>query len=218
MNLALSTAIAFVRSRMDEIAFNPGDMIDASLDDRNLETTVEKLLPESAEAIILSAPAGMLEPEYTYSVGVQDSLPAVFDSAVLSSGALRMVVNDASFLRLVSFKASDSVIYVTEPVPYDSPEARMQQNPYVRGTKDEPTIVRRDLSNDKIELIYYTASSRAFEFSYIGKPELSGSPATMFCPIQLETAVLNYLTGKVLETYGDQRSQSFYQKALAAIQ
>ena len=46
--MLLSDAISFVRARLDEIAFNQDDMISAAQDDRNLDTTVERLLPEAA--------------------------------------------------------------------------------------------------------------------------------------------------------------------------
>ena len=61
MNLYISEAIAFVRARLDEMAQVDSDMVVDIVDDRNLNLTVENLLPEAIEDVHLAAPASLLE-------------------------------------------------------------------------------------------------------------------------------------------------------------
>ena len=218
MRLYLSNAIEFVRARMDELSYNNDDMIVPADDDRNFDTTVEKLLPEAAEFVYRAAPANLLEPEIEIdfpSVGY--SSDRIESSTLLENGAIRLVIPlNSGFLRLVSFKSTDSDVFLTGAVPFDSPEARMQANPYARGTYDRPVIVERK-TRGYIEYTYYTVRNKkevpGFSIYMIDKPSY-GDDNGIFCPDFLSPAVLNRLTGMVLETYGSaQQAQAFYQKS-----
>ncbi len=197
--MLLSNAISFVRARLDEIAFNQDDMISAAQDDRNLDTTVERLFPEAAEVVFLSAPAHLLEAETTETKQNQ-------------YGAVN-IVPAGDFLRLVYVKASDSDIYVSNAVPFNSPEARMQEDKYTRGTPDAPVLVQGPSDSAYVtEFHYYSMTSTpgSIRLAYIKKPEIVDGE--IFCPRLLSEAVFNELTAMVLETYGDQRAQLFHQK------
>lgn len=216
--MLLSSAISFVRTRMDEIAFNNDDMILAGQDDRNLDVTIERLLPEAAQVVFLAAPVALLSPEVEleYDMSSQDPQPSYIEQIDLDEPKLEIELNaTAAFLRLVYFKADDSDVFVTKTVPFNSPKARQQSNEYVRGTADAPVIVERKTASDHVVLSYYGTESSDFLLGFIKKPAITGSDAArqVFCPQGLEEAVLNQLTGMVLDTYSDQRSQLFYQKA-----
>ena len=214
MNLYLSDAVTFVRARIDELPYNNDDMISPADDDRNFDKTVEKLLPEAAEVTIMAAPAELLEPQDAMTYKQGSALPSGIGSVSVDNSVVTVMIPlGTGFLRLVAFKSDDSEIYVTNPVPFNSPEARMQANGYVRGTYDNPVLVERRLPN-ATEFKYYSirSSSPGFTIYKIDKPSYSGD-MTIFCPKQLEVAVLNRLVGMVLDAYGDQRSQLFYQKS-----
>lgn len=223
MRITLSQAIEFVRARMDELSFDNDDMISPADDDRNFDTTVEKLLPEAAEFIVRAAPANLLEPEKAIVVGSAGSAADGIESSSLEEdGSIRVSVSLASgFLRVVAFKCADSDIYVTGAVPFDSPDARMQVNPYVRGTYDDPVLVARK-EPGRVVLTYYSVKDRnaaapGFVLYKIDKPSYDGNDS-IFCPDFLGPAVLNRLTGMVLDTYKDtQHAQTFYQKSASYI-
>lgn len=194
--MLLSDAISYVRARLDEIAFNQDDMIGAEQDDRNLDTTVERLLPEAVKVVVLSAPAHLLEPD-TIKTQVADNIAVI------------VIVED--FLRMVYMKATDSDIYVASAVPFNSPEARMQENLYTRGTPDAPVVVQRPMRTYAVHLTYYTMlEAGSVDLAYIKTPKVEDGE--IFCPSLLTEAVLNELTAQVLETYNDQRAQLFHQK------
>lgn len=196
--MRLSDAISFVRARLDEIAFNQDDMIVAEQDDRNLDTTVEQLLPEAVKVVVLSAPAHLLEPEDIKTLtGVYGPVEIVFSE---------------DFLRMVYAKASDSTVYVAAAVPFSSPQARMQDNEYVKGTPDAPVLVQLPKKTYETRFKYYSMGQTAgtFDMAYIKMPKLVDRQ--IFCPELLDEAVFNEVTAMVLETYNDQRSQLFQQK------
>lgn len=198
--MQVSSAIAFVRARMDEIAFEQGDMIPVAQDDRNLDNTIGQLLPEAVQVVVLASPAHLLESD------------SVETQSAIASGPVDMSVDD-DFLRMVYMKASDSDVFVTNPVPFNSPEARMQANPYTKGTPDAPVVVLTPLNAGAKFTYYSLGEAGSVELAYISKPEIVSH--AIFCPVRLEEAVLNELTAMVLETYNDQRSQLFHQKVTA---
>lgn len=221
MKLYLSNAIEFVRARMDELSYSNDDMILPADDDRNFDNTVEKLLPEAAEFVCRVAPARLLEPQGEITV----SAPGASASGILSSelktdGSIAVTIDlDSGFLRMVSFKANDSDVFVTEPVPFDGQKARMQMNPYIRGTYDDPVVVERKTPR-RLHLSYYSVrdagAAPGFTIEKIDKPSYTNESdgKSIFCPDFLALAVLNRLTGMVLETYGSaQPAQAFYQKS-----
>ena len=223
MKLYLSKAIEFVRARMDELSFSNDDMISPADDDRNFDTTVEKLLPEAAETVVMAAPAELLEPQTEAYCTPGSSLPSPVSGLDIEDGVMKFSVSLGSgFLRLVSFVSKDSGIYIVHPVPFDSPAARIQLNAYVRGTYDNPVLVERKAPG-KIEYAYYSAKDEGgspFILSYINTPSYASESVgkSVFCPHPLELAVLNRLTAMVLDAYNDQRSQLFYQKANSYLQ
>ena len=225
MRLNLSYAVEFVRARMDELSFSNDDMVSPAEDDRNLDTTVEKLLPEAAEFIVRAAPASLLEPQGAISVNnVGDPSEWLESSELREDGSIAVTIDlDKGFLRLVSFWATDSDIFVTQPVAFDSPEARIQANPYVSGTYDNPVLVERKTAR-KYNLAYYSVrdpeANVGFVIQKIDKPsyEDNGDGKSIFCPDFLALAVLNRLVGMVLDAYGyAQQAQAFYQKSASYI-
>lgn len=221
MKLYLSNAIEFVRARMDELSYSNDDMIVPADDDRNFDNTVEKLLPEAAEFVYRAAPARLLEPQGEIAVSAAGTQTAgILSSELRRDGSIAVTIDlDGGFLRMVSFKASDSDIYVTDTVAFDSPKARMQENPYARGTYDDPVVVERKTPR-RLHLAYYSVRDAeavpGFVIEKIDKPSLSTDSGgkNIFCPDFLSLAVLNRLVGMVLETYGSvQQAQAFYQKS-----
>jgi hypothetical protein len=225
MNVYLQDAIEFVRARMDELSFSNDDMILPADDDRNLDRTVETLLPEAAEFIVRAAPAELLEPQGEIEVDmVGDDVDGIESSEMGADGSIHVTIDlDGGFLRLVSFKATDSDVFLTVPAPFNGAVARMQSNPYTRGTYDNPVLVERKTPR-KLHLAYYsvrdTEAVPGFTIGKIDKPSYveGGDGKSIFCPDFLVPAVLNRLTGMVLETYKEsQHAQAFYQKSASYI-
>lgn len=215
MNLSVSSAIEFVRASIDELAQNSSDMLASDLDDRNLDLTVEKLLPAAVEFIHLHAPAELMEglllnaSMLTSFVTVENR---VIDINFASSETYKI-------LRLTAFKAGDSDVVLSTAYYEDSPQARMQSDPYTQGQPDEPVIVlMADSALYKPHYRYYTTnqSSANFMMRYFPAAEqIESLGGDYFVSSKLYRSVLNYLVSLVLLAYKEANLAEIYkQKAL----
>lgn len=220
MKLYLTDAQKFVRSRLDEISQTDSDMMLSTVDDRNLNKTVEECIEEAIRYIHLNAPVQMLEP--TYSLKNEDGETASEDKVYvyeIEDGVVTVSVREMDLLRLVYFKAGDSNITITRTVPEDSPEGRMQLNEYVRGRSDSPILVLLQGSDTyrPTYKYYSTTATDSFPFScgVYEVPESKTDETGDYYEIstRLELAVLNQLTAMVLQSYGSQASQYYFQLA-----
>ena len=214
MNLYISEAIEFVRTRLDELAASSSDMVVDTVDDRNLNNTVEKLLPEAVEEVHLAAPASLLE-GFKFTEGA-----SVFRVS-LSNGVIdvdfrnpRQDADGFDVLRLAYFKCADGIT-TSAVYPEDSPEGRIQLNKYIQGQPDEPVVVRQADSTDyRPHLKYYTTklNSADFEVSVFPVPVKKTDSAGdyFFISAQLKTPTLNRLTAKVLIAYGEVQKAQVY--------
>ena len=230
--LSLSEAIALVRKNLDELDPNGSNMYTDEVssssdygDNASMNGIISRNLPEAINIVQLAAPVSLLEGE-SYSSADLDSV------AVSSDGILSFTLKDnVDFLRLVAFQASDSPIVVTDIIPEASPEGRKQLNPYIRGRADRPRLVLLQGRHTGPSFKYYT-----LDFDRAGFPSLVTSPSSAISQLvyvkeQLHTArtqafnpsypisrrlrqnIIDCLTAKVMETFGDARAQSFYDKA-----
>ena len=162
------------------------------------------MLPEAINMVHLSAPVHLLEGK-----------SGTVTSPSISDGVLSFSTNN--FLRLVSFRASDSDIVVTDLIPEASPEGRKQLNPYIRGRYDRPRLVRLQ-AQDSFK--YYslkastTAAGAVSVFLVVEEQTYSADAASYEISYRLRQNIIDCLTAKVMETYNDQRAQSFYHKAI----
>ena len=224
ITLSVSDAVELVRKNLDELDPNGSIMMDdengssaAYGDNPSLNDIIARNLPEAINAVHLGAPVQLLEGrEYTFT---DEDTVSVSEDGVLSFS----LGGGSKFLRLVAFQAADSPIVVTDVLGEATPEGRKQLNPYIRGRADRPRLVLSQGQHTGPVFKYYTltdaavyaedASEAIEQLSYI-KEQFFADTATDY-PIsrRLRQNIIDCLTAMVLETYSDQRAQSFYQKA-----
>lgn len=206
-------------------------------DNQSLDDIVERNLPEAINAVNLAAPVQLLEgKEHLFEAG-SVSINAADGVMTINLGA------DDNYLRLVAFQAADSAIVVTDTLAEASAEGRKQLNPYIRGRADRPRLVIRQGKHSGPVLKYYSLSlpvsinyyrdgavvcdehdkPEAIEqFSYVQEQSYPGehflTPSHQYVygyyiSRRIRQNIIDYLTAVVLEVYGDQRAQTFYQKA-----
>lgn len=221
MHLTINEAKTFVRARLDELSQTSSDMLLDSVDDRNLGRTVEEMLPEAITAVHLAAPASLIDNADEYTEGSSANITysvtdKILDIAFTSGG-------DTNILRFVSFKCSDG-IRISRVFEEDSPEARMQNDPFIRGMADEPVIVRiGDSTLNHPHYKYYTTESPTADVSFslyaLSVPVVTerteaqgGDYYEVSSRLKYET--LNYLTAMVLIAYGQgDKAHFFFTKA-----
>lgn len=214
VTLSPSDAVTLVRKNLDELDPNGSVMYDpgnAHGDNESLDDVIRRMLPEAVNEVHLAAPTQLLEGKT-----VAASSPAISEGVLsFSLGA------DSKYLRLVAFRAADSGIVVSDPIPEASPEGRKQLNPYIRGRFDRPRLVLLQGRHTGPAFKYYsmsdgyggTAADAIAQLSIIEEQFYSADATGYDISRRLRQNIINDLTAKVLETYSDQRAQAFYQKA-----
>lgn len=214
VTLTTADAITLVRKNLDEQDPNGSVMYDADNsygDNASLDDIIRRTLPEAINAVNLAAPVQLLEGK-----SVTAAAPSISDGVLSFS-----LPSGSKFLRLVAFQAADSPIVVTDVLPEASPEGRKQINRYIRGRYDRPRLVLLQGRHTEPAFRYYTlrsniSASSAISQLYIVQEQFYSSDATGYeISRRLRQNIINWLTAMVMETYSDQRSQIYYQKAQA---
>jgi len=219
--LLTSDAKVLVRKNLDELDPNGSAMYqdeNGSIGDNTLmDSLIARFLPEAINAVHLAAPAALLEGEdvKTSATSVAKSTDNVLSFTLPAT---------LKYLRLVAFKASDSGIVITDPIPEASAEGRKQLNSHIRGRSDRPRLVIMQDMNGGPKFKYYSLESATEqetaiaqlsivkEQTYIAPTEQVADPSYNISAL-LRQNIIDYLTARVMETYNDQRSQIYTQRA-----
>lgn len=196
-----SDAVLFVRKNLDEVGLNDSVMYgptqDETSDNNSLDDIVKKNLPEAINEIHRAAPVALLD-------GIENaSGPAGSPSEITAT----------NFLRLVACKDNGTGIVLSEALLGSSIEARKQANPYIKGTPDRPRLVMCLGGNSAVTFKYYSAEGSTTLY-YVPIMEYSASAQNYSYSIRLKQNIIDWLTAKVMETYNDERAQSYYKRAL----
>jgi len=223
ITLRVSDAVELVRKNLDEVDPNASVMYDdEDADNLSVDDIITKNLPEAINAVHLAAPVQLLEgEEYDFA---SSNPPSGETISYDIEGVLSFSLKDGTeFLRLVSFQASDSPIVLTDVIKEASPEGRKQLNKYIRGRSDRPCLVQmqgvhtapafRYYSLDKDTMEDKTAVECVEQLFYVEEQFYDEVNDEYPISRRLRQNIIDYLTAMVLETYSDQRAQTFYQKA-----
>lgn len=210
ITLSKADAIAAVRKNLDEQGLNESVMYsDENTDNDSLDLVIAKTLPEAINEIQRIAPAQLLEGESIRT----------FDQLLISDNVLSFTF-DRKYLRLAAFQAVDSDIVVTEVIPESDPEGRKQLNKYIRGTYDNPRLVKVQGAGYKPSFRYYSLrNGKVYESipaSAIRKlmivPRMEYATATteyQFSADLLDN-VINKLTAMVLYIYKEGELANYF--------
>lgn len=206
IQLSVSAACSYVRKELDELVSVEEIGMIASPDALDLHRLVERAMEEAVTKIHNSAPAYLLDGV----VGKKGE-----DFSVSAQGGVVTITMLKDTLRMLSVLQEDSNIVVTEFIPEDSPEGRMQLNEYTRGVPDDPRVVMCKIKADNYKPIlkYYTGESDEVSVSYVPQPVLEESIVSI-CP-RLEYAVLNEITAMVLDCLNEKDTAATYRTKVA---
>lgn len=199
-----ATAIKAVRKNLDELDPNGSIMYQSDdPDNTSMDETISRFLPEAINEVQIAAPIWLLSGE-SYSASATS----------ITGGCSFTIPYSTGFLRLVSFKGTGSDIIITEPILASSMEGRKQANQYIRGTADRPRLLVAPGGSSGF--LFYAYGVTGIESLYIIKEQTynSSSGATYTYSGRLLQNIIDMTTAHVLETYNDNRAQSYYQRAL----
>lgn len=187
------------------------------IDDNDIDAVVRNHIVEAVDYIHKIAPVELLDG--LSAVRDTDYTVSVVDNVIPDIHMLRPV------LRIFSFRTTDTPFNVREVYPEGSAQGHMQLKPWTRGTWDRPALIAQaDSENWEPHLRYYTLKEVPSDTDFIAEflfvPKQFGASLTeegeeyFLISSQLYESVVNYLTGLVLNTYGEHdRAQVYFGRA-----
>lgn len=206
--LGVNAACTFVRTTLDELTTveETGFLVDA--DAVNLQRIVENCL---VEAVVRTH---------------QNAIPLLIDGEILEDDDLKVEYEtDKSItiellkdtLRIASVSVEGCPV-VSTLISEDSPEGRMQLNPYTRGVADDPRVVLAKVWKEDYQPIlrFYSAEGTPkVKVEYIPYPIIEN--ASVKISPRLEYAVLNELVAMVLDSVNEHNKATLYRAKSQAI-
>lgn len=220
-------AIAAVRKNLDEQGLNESVMYnDENADNDSMDSIIAKTLPEAINEIHRIAPVYLLEGDSLVERNDnQGSESSSSQEDVSISGRVLLFSVPDTCLRLVAFQAADSDIVVTDVIPEASAEGRKQLNPYIRGTYDNPRMVKVQGKGGPMSFRYYSLKDNSFDnhpTDAISRLEViyqavynDQEGASYQASTELVDSIMYQLTAMVLAIYGQAEMANYFtQKAL----
>lgn len=205
-------AILLVRKNLDEQGVNDSYIIDLDdVDSDELDSILVKNLPEAINAVHSACPVQLLDGEVLSGSDLNEV-------SIDVNGVLSFSISK-EMLRLVAFRAEDSVYVITKPVAEDSFEGRMQLNPYTQGTPDCPRLVlmqgkeqagKSSFRYYSLGRFYSTPVQAIARFEYIPRYSYREGVSSYDVAENVVENVIDYLTGMMLVTYGNATGASYY--------
>ena len=207
--LGLDTACTFVRTTLDELTTveETGFLVNA--DAVNLQKLVENSLVEAVVKTHLIASHLLIEGE---DLNAGEGFYAEYET----DGSITITLSRDT-LRVISVKVEGSPIVCTM-VPEDSPEGRMQMNPYTRGVADDPRVVMAKVRSDSYRPVlhfYSVEGTPDVLVECIPYPKIEGNGVAIAS--RLEYAVLNELVAMVLDSVNEHDKATLYRAKSQAI-
>lgn len=203
---AIHQVIEKVRIKFDEIQLNDSDMI-FSTDDADMDTIIKSCINDAYRFVVNSADLSMLEGKQLTGDDILTIDKQLVGHVRLPEDFLRGIT-----IRLSSWQSSSNNI-ITE----ESPEYRMQSDPYACGTYQQP-----------VSALVHTASGREMELykakdetdtlkSFIYAPSWDSSSESVEIPDQLEEAFIYYIAALTATTFREDVANDFFKIARSLI-
>lgn len=199
---SISQIIESVRIKYDEIGLNESEMITPDEDSRNFDTIVKSNISAAFDFVINGAELSMLEGKSAENleVTIDENLVGHID---LPTDFLRVIT-----LKLSSWHSSPSKI-ITE----DSPEYRMQSDPYACGTFQQPVIALIHNSKGK-QLEFYKAKKADDTLaSFVYIPKWTEEKTSVEIPELLSDAFIYYIAALTAATFREDIANDFFKIA-----
>jgi hypothetical protein len=212
IKLYVDDAVRLVRKNMDEVDSGVELMLEQP-ETTALDEVIKRTIPEAVNAANRLTAAEKLQ-------GLAVESTDYSNLTINSDGSVSFQIDESKtgpWLRLVSLKAADSGVVLTEVTPEASAEGRKQLNPYVRGRADDPALV--GLQGTRLKFKYYSLKSETVQshpanpfdvFTYMPECELErgrlygqdAQGAHYLLSDGLLDAVIYQLTALVLTVFG----------------
>lgn len=194
-----------VRIKYDEISSNESDMI-GTTDDSDMDTIIKSCISEAYRFITVNADLSMLEGKQ-----LEEADLSIDDDLV---GHIRL---PEDFLRGITFRLSSWNSSASDIITEDTPEYRMQSDPYACGTWQHPVAALVHTASGR-ELELYKARTKEDTLkSFVYIPNWEQSEESINIPNQLSEAFIYYVAALTATTFREDVANDFFKVARSLI-
>lgn len=191
-----------VRVKYDEIGLNESEMLAVEEDNVNLDTVIKSCIAGAYRFVVFSADLSMLEGKQLTGAGL------TIDSQLVGHVKL-----PDDFLRGVTARLSSWDSSFRDIISEDSPEYRMQADPYACGTYQEPVVALVHTTSGR-ELEFYKAKSASDTLrSLVYMPVWDDEGESVDIPDQVAEAFIYYVAGLTATTFREDVANDFFKVA-----
>lgn len=216
MEVSVEKVIGDVKICIDEIGLNDAEII-GDQDNEEMATIIRSKLSEALRFVNGNADWSMLDPDLVLtgeSAGVESSI---------GDDLVGRVTLPASYLRLCFARFVSWPLFVpdTDVINWDDKEYATLSDPYATGTWERPKVAFTNAGKRVLELYKAKSHDDSFQVALMLEPEIHTDPKTkeetVSVSSRLYSAIIYYIAGLVLMTYGEQRADDMFNQALAAM-
>lgn len=194
-----------VRIKYDEISSNESDMI-GTTDDSDMDTIIKSCISEAYRFITVNADLSMLEGKQLEEADLS------IDNDLV--GHIRL---PEDFLRGITFRLSSWNSSASDIITEDTPEYRMQSDPYACGTWQYPVAALVHTASGR-ELELYKARTKEDTLkSFVYIPNWEQSEESINIPNQLSEAFIYYVAALTATTFREDVANDFFKVARSLI-
>lgn len=199
--LSIADIVQKVRAKYDEIALNESDMM-AEADDSDFDVIVKSCISDAYRFVVNSADLSMLEGKQLTG-----------GSMTIDSNLVGHVALPDDFLRGLTFRLSSWQSSASDIITEDTPEYRMQSDPYACGTYQNPVAAIVHTSSGRELELYKAKSSNDTLRSFVYMPAWDSSSESVDIPDQVADAFIYYVAGLTATTFREDVANDFFKVA-----
>ena len=201
--LSITDIVNKVRTKYDEIALNESGMYDGT-DNSDFDTIVKSCISDAYRFVINSADLSMLEGK---------NLPESESKISIDSNLVAHVKLPDDFLRGLTFRLSSWQSSASDIITEDTPEYRMQSDPYACGTYQHPIAAIVHTSSGRELELYKARETNETLKSFVYMPTWDESSGNVSIPDQVSDAFIYYVAGLTATTFSEDVANDFFKVA-----
>lgn len=201
ITLTIDQVVKKVRAKYDEMELNESEMINNE-DDSNLSAVIKDSISDAYRFVMMSADPSMLEGKQHINgvLTIDDNLVGRVD-----------IPND--FLRGITVRLSSWQSSPSEIITDDTPQYRMQSDPYACGTHQEPVAALVHTATGRMMEFYKAKSKQDTITSFAYVPTWNDSSESIEIPNQLTNAFIYYTAGLTATTFREDVANDLFKVA-----
>lgn len=193
--------VSLVRTKYDEIGLNESGMIGGT-DESDFDRIVKSCISDAYRFVINNADTSMLEGKQMEDAGL-----------VIGDDLVGRVKLPDEFMRGITFRLSSWQSSSGNIITEDTPEYRMQSDPYACGTYQNPVTAIVHTRDGRFLELYKARTKEDTLMSFVYVPSWNPSSEEVSIPDQLSDAFIYYVAGLTATTYREDVANDFFKVA-----